>query len=120
MQSKKLEPTISSEYRGLAQHIGLETDEFSMTVPLSEAAEGFAERMHDGRPYVVFCPFTTRPQKHWPETHWRSLADTALEQGWRVVVLGAPADQPVAGRILLGRQWRTKSGRIRWMKARPW
>ena len=107
---KSLEPTISSEYRGLAQYIGLETDEFSITVPLSEAAQGFAERMHDGRPYVVFCPFTTRPQKHWPELHWRSLADTALEQGWRVAVLGAPADRPAADRIFSGQAVEGKVG----------
>jgi len=107
---KDLEPTISSEYRGLAQHLGLETDEFSMAVPLSEPAQGFAERVHDGRPYVVFCPFTTRPQKHWPETHWRSLADTALEQGWRVVVLGAPADRPAAERIFAGQAVEDKVG----------
>jgi len=107
---KDLEPTISSEYRGLAQHLGLETGEFSMTVPLSEAARGLAERFHDGRPYVVFCPFTTRPQKHWPETHWRSLADIALEQGWRVVVLGAPADRPAAARIFAGQAVEDKVG----------
>ena len=107
---KDLTPTISSEYRGLAQHIGLETDEFSMTVPLSEPAQGFAERVHDGRPYVVFCPFTTRPQKHWPETHWRSLAESALGQGWRVVLLGAPADRPVAERIFTGQAVEDKVG----------
>jgi heptosyltransferase-1 len=107
---KNLEPTISSEYRGLAECMGLETDEFSMTVPLSEAARVFAERFHDGRPYVAFCPFTTRPQKHWPETHWRSLAHTALEQGWRVVVLGSPADRPRAERIFTGQAVEDKVG----------
>ena len=96
---KNLEPIISSEYRGLAQFIGLETDEFSLTVPLSEAARGSTEQSHNGRPYVVFCPFTTRTQKHWAETHSRSLAETALQQGWRVVVLGAPADRLAAVRI---------------------
>ena len=107
---KDLEPTISSEYRGLAEYIGLQTDEFSMTVPLSEAALGFAERVHDGQPYVVFCPFTTRPQKHWPEAHWRSLAETALERGWRVVVVGAPADRPRAERIFTGQAVEDKVG----------
>ena len=107
---KNIEPTISSEYRGLAESIGLETDEFSVTVPLSEEARGFAERFHDERPYVVFCPFTTRPQKHWPESHWRSLAETALEQGWRVVVLGAPADRLAAERIFTGHAVEDKVG----------
>jgi len=108
--AKNLEPTVSSEYRGLAEYIGLETDDFSMTVPLSEGARKFAERGHDGRPYVVFCPFTTRPQKHWPEAHWRSLADTALVKGWRVVVLGAPSDRPAATRIFAGQSVESKVG----------
>ena len=107
---KNLEPTISSEYRGLAQTIGLETDDFSMTVPLSAVARGFAERVHDGRPYVVFCPFTTRPQKHWPEAHWRALADAALVQDWRVVVLGAPADRSAATRIFAEQAVESKVG----------
>jgi heptosyltransferase-1 len=107
---KNLEPTISSEYRGLAQKIGLETDDFSMSVPLSAVARGFAKRVHDGRPYVVFCPFTTRPQKHWPEAHWRALADAALVKGWRVVVLGAPADRPAATRIFAEQAVESKVG----------
>ena len=107
---KNLEPTISSEYRGLAQNIGLETGDFSMTVPLSAAARGFAERVHDGRPYVVFCPFTTRPQKHWPEAHWRALAAAALGKSWRVVVLGAPADRPAATRIFAEQAVESKVG----------
>ena len=107
---KHLEPTISSEYRGLAQYIGLETEDFSMTVAPSEAAEKFAERVYDGRPYVVFCPFTTRPQKHWSESHWRSLAGIALEQLWRVVVLGAPADRIAAARIFSGQTVDDKVG----------
>ena len=107
---KNLEPSISSEYRGLAQNIGLETGDFSMAVPLSAAARGFAERVHDRRPYVVFCPFTTRPQKHWPETHWRALADTALVKRWRVLVLGAPADRPAAMRIFSEQAVESKVG----------
>ena len=107
---KNLEPTISSEYRGLAQKIGLETDDFSMTMPLSAVARGFAEQVHDGRPYVVFCPFTTRPQKHWPEAHWRALADAALVKGWRVVVLGAPADRPAATGIFAEQAVESKVG----------
>ena len=107
---KHLEPTISSEYRGAAQYIGLETEDFSMTMALSDAAEEFAEWVYDGRPYVVFCPFTTRPQKQWPESHWRSLAGIALEQGWRVVVLGAPADRLAAVWIFSGQTVDDKVG----------
>ena len=47
---KNLEPTISSEYRALSQYIGLGTDEFSMTVSLSEAARGSVSGSMTGTP----------------------------------------------------------------------
>ena len=107
---KNLDPIISSEYRALAQYVCMEAYEFCMTIPLSEASRGFAGRVNGGRPQGVLCPFTTRPQKHWPETHWRSLAETALEQGWRVAVLVAPADRHAAQRIFTGQAVEDKVG----------
>lgn len=53
-------------------------------------------------PYLVAAPFTTRPQKHWPEAHWISLLKTLAAAGHRVLILGGPADAPAAGRLLAG------------------
>ena len=53
-------------------------------------------------PYLVAAPFTTRPQKHWPEAHWISLLKTLAAQGHHVRILGGPADVAAAERLLAG------------------
>jgi heptosyltransferase-1 len=108
---KDLTPTISSEYRGLAAYMGYDPADFSMQVSLSPAERDYAERFHGDRPYAVLCPFTTRAQKHWPEAHWRDLAGRMVEQGWRVVVLGAPSDEATAERIFSGHNIELMVGR---------
>lgn len=51
-------------------------------------------------PYLVAAPFTTRPQKHWPEVHWISLLKTLAAEGHRVLILGGPADADAAARLV--------------------
>jgi heptosyltransferase I len=95
---------IGSEYRFLAEQLGLPLADFAMTlVPGAEdrawaqaliAREGLA----DG--YVVCCPFTTRPQKHWFEDRWAQLAvELRRALGWRVLLLGGPGDTEAGARI---------------------
>ncbi len=50
-------------------------------------------------PYLVAAPFTTRPQKHWPEAHWIALLKQIAGQHQRVLILGGPADAATAGRM---------------------
>ena len=92
-------PSMSSEYRAFAEQLALPTGSFKMRVPLSADVSEWSREFQDGRPYIVFCPFTTRPQKHWVESHWRQLSEMAVEAGLRVVVLGAPSDVPACERI---------------------
>ena len=68
--AKHLDHAVCAEYLGLTQYIGLETDDFSMTVSLQGVAWEFANRVYNEQSHVAFCPFTTRPQRHWPESHW--------------------------------------------------
>ena len=49
---------------------------------------------------VAIAPFTTRPQKHWPEAHWGQLIKLLIADGHRLVMLGGPADKPAAERIV--------------------
>lgn len=49
---------------------------------------------------VVLAPFTTRPQKHWPERHWARLLQLLVARGERPQLLGGPADEAAASRIL--------------------
>ena len=107
---KDLAPTISSEYRGLALHLGFDQTDFSARVSLSQKERDLAELFHDGRPYVAFCPFTTRPQKHWPEAYWSQLSERASDLGLRAVVLGAPSDEVAAERMFGGQSVESKVG----------
>ena len=98
---------ISSEYRHLAEVLGLPTDTFAMEIPRGpeEVAEvaGALERAGVRGGFVAACPFTTRPYKHWLEDRWASLIQQIRERiGLGVVLLGGPADRVAADRILNG------------------
>ncbi len=95
---------ISSEYRYLAEELGLKTDLFRMEVPLAPEDRAFADRiirdqgMEKG--YAVAIPYTTRPQKHWFEDRWAVLMDRVLEEyGFRTVILGGGTDEEADRRI---------------------
>jgi heptosyltransferase-1 len=95
---------IGSEYLYLAQQLHLPTDSFEMHVALSQVDNDYVrdlvatEDLQSG--YLVICPFTTRPQKHWFAERWIELA-ARLETlfGWRVILLGGPGDVAEARRI---------------------
>lgn len=95
---------IGSEYRFLAESLGLPTDDFAMALHIAPVDAAFAEaqiRAHGLEAgYLVLCPFTTRPQKHWLEPRWAALADRLRrELGLPAVLLGGPADRAAAARI---------------------
>jgi heptosyltransferase-1 len=95
---------VSSEYRALAQELGLDLGDFRMEVPLSEEDQAFAGRIMgelgiDGG-FAALVPFTTKPQKHWFEDRWaRVVARLDHELGLPSVLLGGPSDPPAAARI---------------------
>lgn len=84
---------IGSEYYGLSLALGCPPDSFRLNLPFSAKTAAKAEALLGQRSrWIVCCPFTTRPQKHWFPEHWRELvnrlqaADTEVE----IAVLGAP------------------------------
>ncbi len=89
---------IGSEYLHLARELGWESEPFQMEIARTDEDESFArefverEGLDDG--YVVFAPFTTRPQKHWVEERWAELAKLLYRQ-WNMptVILGGPGDR---------------------------
>jgi len=98
---------IGSEYRELARQLGLKTDNFRMQIALSSSdrvfGREFVQQHGLEQGYVVACPFTTRPQKHWVEQRWPELAEQIYGQlGLPLVVLGGPGDKPVAERMMAG------------------
>ncbi|MGQ9832064.1 MAG: lipopolysaccharide heptosyltransferase II [Thermochromatium sp.] len=96
---------IGSEYRFLAESLALPiADGFPMAVHYGEAEAAFAEsviaRKSLTNGYAVFCPFTTRPQKHWIEERWARLAHRVRDElGLVPVLLGGPGDREAARRI---------------------
>jgi heptosyltransferase-1 len=95
---------IGSEYLYLAETLGLPTDRFEMAVHYDACATHFAEetQIREGLAsgYAVLCPFTTRPQKHWSEAYWSSLAvRLRADLGLAPVMLGGPKDREAARRI---------------------
>lgn len=92
---------MGSEYFHLLQHLGAETGNLGQSIALQqatydEAAETLAGCGIEG-PYLVFAPFTTRPQKHWFEEQWVQLAqEIALRVALPVVWLGGPGDMQTA------------------------
>lgn len=95
------DPRIGSEYRALARYLGLPADDFPMDVALDGADRDFARRWAEqaggGEGYAVVCPFTTRPQKHWRESHWLELIAAIRERfAMPVAILGGPGDRIAA------------------------
>jgi heptosyltransferase I len=95
---------IGSEYQQFARDLGLSAEPFEMQVGLDDidrarAADLIKQYSLDAG-YVVICPFTTRPQKHWLDASWRELID-AVGRKWDlpVVMLGGPGDRDAAGSI---------------------
>lgn len=88
-------PMIASEYRTLAANMGLiERAAYPWSMGLSEADKQQAAELLKSHQvpdeYAIFCPFTTRAQKHWIDERWMPLL-SALNKP--VVVLGGPADR---------------------------
>jgi heptosyltransferase-1 len=95
---------VSSEYRFLAEELGLDLGDFAMEVPLSPEDRAFATatagELGHSRGYAALAPFTTRPQKHWFEERWARVIDRLEEIGLPSVLLGGPSDHSPAERIL--------------------
>jgi heptosyltransferase-1 len=96
---------ISSEYRYLAEQLGLPAGEFVPRLYTDPAAEAgalarLAELGLAPGAYAELAPYTTRPQKHWFEDAWQALAPRLRDElGFTPVMLGGPADREAAARI---------------------
>lgn len=50
---------------------------------------------------VIFCPGAEfGPAKQWPATHYAELANTLIQQGWQLLILGSEADKTIADEII--------------------
>lgn len=102
--------TIGTEYEHMVRYLGVCKDGFPMGVNVpreaAERAEGLLTGMIGPRPYAVFAPFTTRPQKHWIGERWAKLAQRiAEEKDLPVVLLGGGGDAETAERLCSLSPW---------------
>lgn len=99
---------ISSEYLHFAQALDLDTTDFVPRLTIGAAADAQARALLDAhglaaRRFAVFAPFTTRPQKHWFEDAWQTLAaQVRAELDLVPVLLGGPADREAGARMAAG------------------
>ena len=96
---------IGAEYRSFARALELPDDDFVMHVALSADDRDFARHLLQERGleggYIVICPFTTRPQKHWFESRWLDLIGQINTQlSLPVIILGGPGDASAAQRLV--------------------
>lgn len=91
---------IGSEYRYLAKHLGCDTSSFPMQLTTHHQSTEKAQDLIKGlEKIVIISPFTTRPQKHWFNDAWVSLAVLLKDHGYSVVMLGGPGDIDAAQEI---------------------
>ena len=95
---------MSSEYHYMMCSLGIEPKSFDPLIALSKEDEEWAEAILKqtgiAGPYFVFCPFTTRPQKHWLMHYWVELANYMSRfYSIDIIVLGGPADKTQAEKI---------------------
>lgn len=95
---------IGSEYLHLGERLGLATDVFEMRVVVDDSAENFVRELVTAKDlsggYLVVCPFTTRPQKHWFNDRWAKLIPRLQQEfGVAVVMLGGPDDSVMSKQI---------------------
>jgi heptosyltransferase-1 len=95
---------MSSEYRQIMQALGLDPGPFDPKIVLSQEDKmraGFklsALQFNNG--FALFCPFTTRPHKHWFPERWAELANClATRFGLPALILGAKHDTGAGNRI---------------------
>ena len=94
--------TFAAEYTHLAAALGLPAPQprLPLTDQGHDAARALLIDAGVAPAYAVLAPFTTRPQKHWPESAWRALAARLRDElGLTPLLLGAAADRLAAGRI---------------------
>lgn len=94
--------TFAAEYNHLAATLGLPAPQPQL--PLTDSGRHSAQTLLAGAgvtgAYAALAPFTTRPQKHWPEAAWQALAGRLRREfGVTPVLLGGLGDRPAAGRI---------------------
>jgi heptosyltransferase-1 len=106
ISQKRDDKRMGSEYMELMDALGLSFDKLRVTMEIfpGEEDDVSAKKIlmdsSVASPYAVFCPFTTRPQKHWLIERWCKLSEE-LEKllNLKTVVLGGSGDKHEGARL---------------------
>ena len=95
---------MSSEYRQLINSIGLNPGNFDPKIVLSlkdtNIAGNLLSDLNVNEGFALFCPFTTRPHKHWFPERWAELAYFLSEKlNLPCLILGAKRDKEASRQI---------------------
>lgn len=93
---KPISTMISSEYRVLAKWFN--SHHYILNIQVSDKANQSAlatlKRVNIASPFIALAPFTTRPQKHWPQGHWITLMNEIRRlTSMPIAILGGPDDE---------------------------
>ncbi len=97
---------MGGEYLHLAQMLKLSEVHFWPQLHIAPSVEERSlalQREYNLQPqrYVALAPFTTRPQKHWFEAHWRTLLPKLIQElHLKPVILGGPDNQKDAAALV--------------------
>ncbi len=95
---------MSSEYLQLMRALGLEPESFAPEIVLSQedrqSAKNKLSALKIDNRFVLICPFTTRPHKHWLPERWAEMANyLAAQFDLPVLMLGSIRDTNAGHRI---------------------
>ena len=93
--NKARQPLMTDRFLALVGKTSAEMIPPRLRVDLDSQAE-FLERhrLATDKPVIGFCPGAEfGDSKKWPEAHYGALAKQLIDQGFRIWVFGAPADQ---------------------------
>lgn len=68
--------------------------------PLPAADARLPSGLRSGEPYVVVHPGTSAPARAYPASHWPSVIDRLVDDGWQVAVTASAAERPLTAGIL--------------------
>lgn len=70
--------------------------------PVDRIAPVLARHIHHQTPYVLLVPGSAWETKRWHWKHYRALAKHLIDRGYRVILLGSPADRALNRRVARG------------------
>jgi len=95
---------IGAEYRYMLNQLGVSDSPWQMNIPIPDHVERKCmtelNPLLNGESYLVACPFTTRPQKHWLDDYWQQvILRIRGRYKLRTILLGGPGDEERASKI---------------------